>query len=77
MRAPGLIDTIQIAVGLVFALPAGLFGLQLLADGRPLGVAFLVIAVAMLALPHYLWSPPNPADVAKRAVGLAAKDDEE
>ena len=68
MRAPGVIDTIQLAIGLVFALPAGLFGLQLLADGRALGVAFLAIASLMLALPHVLWSPPGPADVATGAV---------
>jgi hypothetical protein len=69
MRAPGVIDMIQLAVGLVFALPAGLFGLQLLADGRLLGVAFLAIAALMLALPHFLWTPPSPGDVVKGAVG--------
>lgn len=77
MRAPGLIDTIQLAIGLVFALPAGLFGFQLLADGRLLGVAFLAIAVLMLALPHFLWSPPSPGDVAKGAVGWVTGDRKE
>ena len=67
MRAPGLIGTIQLAAAVVFALPLGLFGLQLLADGRTLGLAFLAVAGLMLLLPHFLTNPLDPADAAERA----------
>lgn len=69
MRAPGLLDTIQLAVTLVFALPLGLFGLNLALDGRLLGVALLLVAALMLILPYYLWSPPSLGDVGRGAVG--------
>jgi len=77
MRAPGLVGTVQLAVVLVFALPVGLFGLQWVLDGRPLGLAFLGLAAAMLALPHFLTNPFDPTDVAEAAAGRVGGDEEE
>jgi len=77
MRAPGLVGTIQLAVVLVFALPVALFGIQWLLDGRPLGLAFLALAAAMLALPHFLTNPFDPADVAEAAVGRVGGEEKE
>ena len=66
----GLVDTIQLAVSLVFALPLGLFGANMAMDGRPVGWALLVVAVLMVVLPYYLWSPPGLGDIASGAAGL-------
>lgn len=77
MRAPGLIGIVQLAAALVFALPLAIFGLQWLADGRPLGVAFLALAALMLALPHFLTNPLDPGDVAEKAAERFVGDDEE
>ena len=74
MRAPGLVDMIQLAVSLVFAGPLGLFGLNMAADGRPFGWALVGVAVLMVVLPYYLWSPPGLGDLAKGATGLVAGD---
>lgn len=74
MRAPGLVDTIQIAVSLVFAGPLALFGLNLASDGRPVGWGLVVVAVLMVVLPYYLWSPPGLGDVAKGAAGWVTGD---
>ena len=68
MRLPGLIDLIGLAVTLAFALPVGLFGLNMAADGRPIGVGLLALAVLMVVLPHYLFSPPSASDLAGAAV---------
>ena len=65
----GLIDLIQLAVTLVFALPLGLFGLNMLLDGRAVGAGLLLLALLMVVLPHYLWSPPGWGDLAAATVG--------
>ncbi|MDL5361803.1 hypothetical protein [Halalkalicoccus sp. NIPERK01] len=55
MKLPGIIDMIQLGSGLIFAIPLGLVGFEFLAMGRTVfGVAFLVIAAAMLLLPEYV-----------------------
>jgi len=77
MRAPGLVGTIQLAAAVVFALPLALFGLQWLAEGRTLGLAFLAVAGLMLLLPHFLTNPLDPADVAEAAVGRVSDDENE
>lgn len=75
MRPPGLVGTIQLAAAVVFALPLALFGLQWLADGRPLGLAFLAVAGLMLLLPHVLTNPLDPTDVAESVAGQVGRDE--
>lgn len=69
MRLPGLIDLVGLAVTLAFALPVGMFGFNMAVDGRPVGFGLLALAVAMVVLPHYLWSPPSLGDLAGGVVG--------
>ncbi|WP_435180219.1 DUF7533 family protein [Halorussus sp. AFM4] len=77
----GIIGTLQLAATLVFALPVGLLGVQLLLDGqRLLGGLFVVVAVAMVVLEEYLTTPTDvPAAVAEKTVSKVAEtpDDEE
>ena len=76
MRLPGLIDLIGLAVTLAFAFPVGMFGLNMALDGRPIGYGLFALAVLMVVLPHYLWSPPSLGDLAGGIVGrLAGKKD--
>ena len=76
MRLPGLIDLIGLAVTLAFALPVGMFGLNMALDGRLIGYGLLAFAVLMVVLPHYLWKPPSVGDIAGGAVDrLAGKKD--
>lgn len=77
MRAPGLIGTLQLAAAVVFAVPVAAFGLLWLADGRPLGLAFLAVAGLMLLLPHVLTNPLDPADIAEAAADRVSRDDDE
>jgi hypothetical protein len=59
--AKGVLGTIGLALTLAFAIPVALLGLQFLAlDGQPvLGVAFLAIAVLMVAVEEYLTTPTD------------------
>lgn len=77
MRAPGLIGTVQLAAAVVFALPLAFFGLDMLAGGRPLGLAFLAVAALMLALPHFLTNPFDPGDAVEVAADRVGGDEEE
>lgn len=54
----GIIDMIGLAATLIFALPVANFGVtRLLAGEATMGVALLVVAVAMVAVPHYFMDP--------------------
>ena len=76
MKLPGLIDLIGLAVTLAFALPVGMFGLNMAVDGRPIGFGLIALAVLMVVLPHYLWRPPSLGDIAGATVGrLTGKRD--
>ena len=78
MRAPGIVGTLQLAAVLAIAAPLLLFGLDWLAAGRVvLGGAFVGLAVAMLALQHWLRNPLDPADVVEAALDRVGRDDEE
>jgi hypothetical protein len=59
--AKGVLGTIGLALTLAFAIPVALLGLQFLAlDGQPVpGVAFLAIAVLMVAVEEYLTTPTD------------------
>jgi len=54
----GVIDMVGLAATLIFALPVGNFGVDRLLAGEPvMGVALIVVAVAMVAVPHYFIDP--------------------
>lgn len=75
--ARGIIETVQLAATLLFAIPVGLFGLDTLRSGDPLlGGLFLAIAVGMVLLQQYLTTPTDvPAAVAEKAAGALVKDE--
>lgn len=74
---PGVIGTIKLAATLAFALPVGLMGATFLADGRPLGAVFLVVAVGMVVVQRVVFTPEDvPAAAAERAAGWVVKDEE-
>jgi len=79
MKKPGILDTLQLAATLVFALPVGLLGVQFLLDGKTLlGGGFLGIAVLMVALEEYLTTPTDvPGAVAEKTLGKVAKTPED
>ncbi|SEH59136.1 hypothetical protein SAMN05192561_11028 [Halopenitus malekzadehii] len=54
----GLLDTIGLATTLIFAIPVANYGVVRVLDGETtLGVAMVVIAVAMVVLPQYFLDP--------------------
>ncbi|MFC6725671.1 hypothetical protein ACFQE1_15105, partial [Halobium palmae] len=67
----GILDTVALAGSLVFAIPLGIYGVDALLGGRTaLGAFCLVVAAAMVALPHYLKTPSDlVTGAAKRATG--------
>ena len=77
----GLLGTIQLAATVVFAAPVGIFGLTRLTEGDALlGGGLVAVAVAMVALPHYLTTPGEiPMKLVERVVGRAiiAPDDDD
>jgi len=77
--AKGILGTIGLAATLVFAIPVAILGVQFLViDGQPvLGVAFLGIAVLMVAVEEYLTTPTDiPGMVLGKTVGAAVIDPE-
>ena len=75
----GIMDTIQLAATLIFAVPVGGFGLTLLADGQLLfGGGMLLLAVLMVVLPRRLTTPSDvPGALAGSIVGKAVLDPDE
>jgi len=54
----GIIDMIGLAATLIFALPVANFGVTKLLGGETtMGIALVVVAVAMVAIPHYFTDP--------------------
>lgn len=74
----GIIQTLELAAALVFAIPVGLFGLSQLLDGRlAVGGGLLAIAVLMIVVPYHLTTPGDlPGKAAEKAVGGAVDADE-
>lgn len=64
MRRPGVLRTLSILSGFVLAVPMAIVGFEFLTQGRTaFGVAFLVLALALLFLPEYLLSQiPGPRE---------------
>jgi hypothetical protein len=77
--AKSIIDTVTLALTLVFAIPVALMGGNFLLSGQPiLGSTFVVLAVLMVVIEEYLTSPTDiPGMAAKRVVGVIAKTEEE
>jgi hypothetical protein len=77
--ALGILDTFGLAGSLIFALPLGIFGIDALLRGETfLGAFCVVVAVAMVALPHYLTTPTDVVGGAtQRVAGKAVKSPEE
>jgi hypothetical protein len=74
-----IIDTVTLALTLVFAIPVGLMGGNFLLSGQTiLGSVFVVIAVLMVLVEEYLTTPTDlPGMAAKRVVGTVAKTEDE
>lgn len=54
----GVIDMVGLAATLIFALPVANFGVdRLLAGQTTMGTALIVVAVAMVAIPHFFMDP--------------------
>ncbi|WP_416838539.1 hypothetical protein [Haloferax sp. DFSO52] len=77
----GILEMIGLGASLIFAIPLGVFGLTLLADGRTaFGAGMVLLAVLMVALPKYLTMPQDvPMLAAEKLAGGVTKepDDEE
>ncbi len=77
----GILDTVSLAVTLVFALPVAFFGIDRIIAGQLVfGGVFVVIAVGMVLLREKLMTPSDlPSSAAQKVVGTVAKrdDDEE
>lgn len=76
--ARGILETIGLLTVVVFAIPVALFGIEHLVRGEIVqGVAFLAIAVLMVAIEQYVVTPTDvPAAVAEKTVGAVVKTDE-
>lgn len=75
----GILEMLGLGASLIFALPLGIFGLTLLADGRTaFGAGMVALAVLMVALPKFLTMPQDiPTIAAEKVVGGVAKDPDE
>ncbi|MGM0592768.1 MAG: DUF7533 family protein [Halobacteriota archaeon] len=73
--AMGILETVQLAATLIFALPLGILGVQYLLSGENfLGGILVVIAVLMVVVPRVLTTPADiPEKVLGKAVGKAVK----
>jgi hypothetical protein len=69
MARLGILDLVALAATLAFALPIGLFGVQLLSNGRILlGIMGVVVAVGLVAVEQYVWTPADVPEDALSAV---------
>ncbi|UVE51552.1 hypothetical protein KU306_06660 [Haloferax larsenii] len=75
----GILEMLGLGATLIFAIPVGIFGVQLLTDGQTVfGGGMLLLAVLMVALPQYLTTPQDiPMIAAEKVVGGVAKDPDE
>ena len=71
-------ETVGLLTVVVFAIPVALFGLEHLVRGEVVqGVAFLAIAVLMVAIEQYVVTPTDvPATLAEKTVGTVVTTDE-
>ena len=65
----GMLDLVALAATLAFAIPIGLFGLQLLLEGRVLlGITGVAVAVGLVVVEQYIWTPSDVPQDALSAV---------
>lgn len=65
----GLLDLVALAATLAFALPIGLFGVQLLQEGQLLvGTTGVAVGVGLVAVEQYVWTPGDVPQNALSAV---------
>lgn len=65
----GLLDLVALAATLAFALPIGLFGVQLLQEGQLLvGTMGVAVGVGLVAVEQYVWTPGDVPQNALSAV---------
>lgn len=58
MSRLGLLDLLALGATLLFAIPIGVFGVELLLDGRTtVGLVGIAIAVGLVLVEQYLWTP--------------------
>ena len=70
--AEGIVDFLEFAATVVLAAPVGLLGLILLSNGDAVGgIAFLAVALGMVALDRYVLAPREV--VAKSVAGLLGR----
>lgn len=77
--AKSIIDTITLALTLVFAIPVALLGGNFLLSGQMvLGSVFVVLAVLMVVIEEHLTSPIDiPGMAAKKATSVIVKTEDE
>lgn len=75
----GLLQTIELAAVLVFALPVAGFAVRrLLAGDTAVGAGLLVVAVLMVVVPLHLTTPGDvPGKIAETVVGSAVTVEDE
>lgn len=67
----GILDLVGLAATLAFAVPIGLFGLQLLHQGRFLpGSIGISVAGGLIAVEQYIWTP---GDMPQDALGAVLR----
>lgn len=72
----GIVESLGLVASLVFAVPAGIAGVELLQDGRiALGATLVVVALLMVVVPRYVVAPQDlPGELAARLAGRATRD---
>ena len=67
----GVLDLLSLGATLLFAIPIGAFGVELLLDGRvALGVAGILVSGGLILVERVLWTPEDVlGDVLQGVVG--------
>jgi len=75
----GIIGTLGLLGTLVFAIPVAMLGVDFLASGQStLGLAFVAVAVLMVAVEEYITTPTDiPGAIAARTVDRVIEPPEE
>lgn len=78
----GVLETLQTAGAVVLAAPIAMLGMSYLLDGRTLGIAFIAIAVLLVAVQRYLLTPQDlplefASEVAEQVVTDPSESDSE